>query len=142
MNLPFSLRASCGWVLLCLIITTASPAQTTHIVNVRDDFYDPEEITIEEGNQIFLIAVGTVGGNQAPMDVFITSGGRWGDAFDPELVSETQWGTGIISGSDCETLHILLSPNELYQSTGYTELAYDLTRLTAPALPCPIDSAQ
>jgi hypothetical protein len=91
------------------------------------------------GNQIFLIAVGPVTGNTAEVDVFITDGGMWGDNFDPALVNETQWGTGTFTASGCDAMHMFLMPNAEFQGMGYTNLAYDLMRLTTPALNCPID---
>jgi hypothetical protein len=94
--------------------------------------YDPM------GNQIFLIAVGLVNGDIAEVDVFITEGGLWGYDFDPELVNETQWGTGIFSASDCEVIHMELMPNAEFMGMGYTDLMYDLVRATAPLVPCPV----
>ena len=94
-----------------------------------------------EGNQIFLVAVGTASGNSASVNVFITENGLWGADFDPSLVTETKWGTGVFTVSSCEQMHMELSPNDTYQALGYTDLAYDLIRLTTPALPCPIGSA-
>jgi hypothetical protein len=92
------------------------------------------------GNQIFLIAVGPVSGDTAQVDVFITEGGMWGDDFDPALVTETQWGTGTFTASSCEAMHMALMPNEQFQGAGYTNLMYDLIRLTTPSVPCPIDN--
>ncbi len=91
-----------------------------------------------EGNQIFLVAVGTVDGNTAEVDVVITDSGMWGDDFDPELVNETEWGTGTFSVSSCGAMHMELNPNSEYQALGYTVLMYDLIRLTTPDLPCPM----
>jgi len=91
-----------------------------------------------DGNQIFLIAVGPATGNTADVDVYITEGGLWGGDFDPDLVNETQWGTGSFSFSSCNGAHVSLSPNAQYQALGYTNLAYDLKRNTVPAAPCPI----
>jgi hypothetical protein len=90
------------------------------------------------GNQIFLIAVGPVVGTNANVNVFITEGGLWGEDFDPNLVNETQWGTGSFSATSCNTAHMSLSPNAQYQGMGYTNLAYDLKRNTIAAAPCPI----
>ena len=92
------------------------------------------------GNQIFLIAVGTVDGDTAEVEVFITEGGLWGDDFDPALVSESQWGTGTFTASSCDSMHMSLMPNAEFQASGYTDLAYDLIRLTTPSVPCPIDN--
>lgn len=95
-----------------------------------------------EGNQIFLVAVGAVNGNSANVNVFITENGLWGDDFDPALVTETKWGTGVFTASSCDQMHMELSPNDTYQALGYTGLAYDLERLTTPALPCPMDNPE
>jgi hypothetical protein len=94
------------------------------------------------GKQIFLIAVGPVNGNSADVEVFITEGGMWGDDFNPALVNETQWGTGTFSADDCSTIHMALMPNAEFQALGYTDLAYDLMRLTTPAIPCPITGSE
>ena len=92
------------------------------------------------GNQIFMIAVGTVNGDTAEVDVFITEGGLWGAFFDPMLVLESQWGTGTFTGHSCESMHMELRPNAEYQVLGYTNLIYDLIRLTVPLLPCPMEN--
>lgn len=91
-----------------------------------------------EGNQIFLIAVGPVNGNTAALDVFITDGGMWGDAFNPDLVNETQFGTGTFSASHCGAAHLVVEPNASFAAEGYSSLEYDLVRLAQPAGPCPI----
>jgi formylglycine-generating enzyme required for sulfatase activity len=90
------------------------------------------------GGQIFMIAVGEVNGDTAEVDVFITDGAMWGDDFDPQDVNETQWGTGVFTASSCEHIHMELYPNAEYQTLGYTDLAYDLVRLTTPLIQCPL----
>lgn len=89
------------------------------------------------GNQIFLVAVGPVDGNSADVDVFITDGGMWGGEFDPERVSESQWGGGTLTANSCESIHLALMPNAESRSAGYTDLEYDLIRLTTPLIACP-----
>jgi hypothetical protein len=89
------------------------------------------------GNQIFLVAVGPVTGDTAMVDVFITDGGLWGAEFDPVLVEETQWGTGLFTGISCGSLQLALMPNADAQAMGYTDQTYDLVRLTTPAISCP-----
>jgi hypothetical protein len=91
------------------------------------------------GNQIFLIAVGTVNGDTVEVDVFITEGGLWGDDYDPSLVVESEWGSGTFTASSCEAMHRSLMPNAAFQGMGYTDLMYDLMRLTTPAAPCPAE---
>lgn len=93
--------------------------------------YDPM------GNQIFLVAVGSVSGNSAEVDVFITDGGVWGDDFNPALVNQDQFGTGTFTAISCESVSMALMPNAAYQALGYTNLEYGLIRLTTPAIPCP-----
>lgn len=88
------------------------------------------------GDQIFVVAVGPVDGDTASVDVFITEGGLWGDAFDPELVIETAWGTGSFTSISCDLIQMVLTPNAEFQSLGYTVLAYNLIRLTTPIVPC------
>jgi hypothetical protein len=93
------------------------------------------------GNQIFLIAVGTVNGDTVEVDVFITDGGLWGDEFDPDLVNESEWGSGTFTASSCDAMRMSLMPNAEFQAMGYTDLIYDLKRLTTPVVPCPIDDS-
>jgi hypothetical protein len=92
--------------------------------------YDPS------GNQIFLVGVGSVNGGSADVEVFITEGGVWGEEFDPAQVSMSQWGTGTFISNSCESISMVLRPNVVYQDQGYTQLAYDLFRLTTPLIPC------
>jgi DNA-binding beta-propeller fold protein YncE len=92
------------------------------------------------GNQIFLIAVGTVIGDTVEVDVFITEGGQWGDAYDPALVIESQWGSGTFTASSCDDMHMSLMPNAEFQAMGYSDLMYGLSRLTTPAVPCPMEN--
>lgn len=93
------------------------------------------------GGQIFLIGVGTPDGDTVEVDVFITEGegGVWGDAFDPEGVDQPQWGTGTFTAKSCKKIHMSLTPNAAYQAEGYTNLEYDLERLTKPAIACPYE---
>lgn len=91
------------------------------------------------GGQIFLIGVGTPNGDTVEVDVFITDGPVWGDDFDTADVVETQWGTGTFTADSCESIHMALMPNATYQSAGYTNLEYDLVRLTTPKIACPYE---
>jgi hypothetical protein len=93
------------------------------------------------GNQIFLIAVGSVDGDRADVNVFITDNGVWGDAFDPELVEETKWGTGTFWSLGCDTMLMELIPNAEYQAMSFTSLLdYELIRLTSSLIPCPYEA--
>ena len=91
------------------------------------------------GDQIFMIAVGDIVGNVAEVNVFITEGPQWGAAFDPNDVNESQWGTGTFTATSCNTVSMVLNSNAQYEAMGYTDLAYELKRLTVPAAPCPMD---
>jgi hypothetical protein len=93
-------------------------------------------------NQIFLIAIGTINGNMAELDVFITDGGLWGDDFDPGLVQETRFGTGLLSSGNCEAIRLTVEPNPDYQAQGFTAQEFDLGRLGVPASPCPLESRE
>lgn len=89
------------------------------------------------GGQIFMIAIGNPSGNRADVDLFVTEGGLWGADFDPEDVTELQWGTGSFTSQSCDSMHMELSPNAQYRAQGYTDLSYDLIRLTTPLVNCP-----
>jgi plastocyanin len=90
-----------------------------------------------DGGQIFLIAVGTPDGDTVEVDVFITDGGVWGEDFDPANIVETPWGSGVFTANDCESVSMALTPNADFLAAGYSELAYDLIRLTTPIIDCP-----
>lgn len=114
-------------------VSNAGGGQLVFVVTVYS--YGPA------GGQIFLIGVGTPDGDTVEVDVFITEGegGVWGDAFDPDNVDQPQWGTGTFTAESCELIHMMLTPNQSYQNEGYTNLEYDLVRLTTPAIACPYE---
>ena len=89
-----------------------------------------------QGNQIFLVAVGQVEEDLATVDVFITDGGQWGAGFDPVQVQEIPWGTGTFMSTSCDSIAMSLTPNSNMQSQGFSDLAYELVRLTTPIIPC------
>ena len=91
-----------------------------------------------EGNQIFLIALGVVNGNSAALDVFITEGGMWGPNFDPADVIESPAGTGLLTGFHCGSIKLEFFPNAALQQEGYVDVEFDMERLAEPAGPCPI----
>ncbi len=92
--------------------------------------------------QIFMIAVGPVDGDVAEVDVFITDGGRWGAAFDPDDVVESQWGSGRFLSCGCSNMVMDLRPNSELLAQGFTNLLnYELVRLTTPVPPCPFEGA-
>jgi hypothetical protein len=86
----------------------------------------------DEGNQVFLVAQGTVDGDTADVTVYITDGAMWGDDFNPDDVSLVEWGTGTFVANDCDAMSFTMMPNDAMQAEGFTDLAYDLERLTIP----------
>lgn len=92
-----------------------------------------------ENNQIFLIGVGNIEGNNSNLEVFITDGGLWGGNFDPQLVEETAFGSGFVSSENCESLSLTVTPNETFAEQGYTAEQYSFIRLAQPGSPCPLD---
>jgi hypothetical protein len=89
------------------------------------------------GNQVFLVAVGPVHGDTAAVDVFITEGGLYGEGLG-DAGTEWQWGTGTVTAVSCEALQMSLIPDQEARALGFTNLAYDLVRLTTPAMDCPL----
>jgi len=89
------------------------------------------------GNQVWLLAVGPVDGDTAEVDVYIYDGATWGDGFNPADVNENSWGSGTITASSCTSAHAMLVPNASAQADGFTDLEYDLVRVTTPAMSCP-----
>lgn len=96
----------------------------------------------DEGEQIFLIAVGPAVGlaedNVTTLDVFITEGGMWGEDFNPATVSEDQVGTAVLTAFHCGLIRIAFDPDAEYEALGYSDLEYDFTRLAEPVAPCPV----
>lgn len=84
------------------------------------------------GNQVYLVAQGEVNGDTAEVMVLITDGAMWGDGFDPGDVNRVDWGTGTFMASDCDAMTFMLMPNEAMQAEGFTDLMYELERLTIP----------
>ena len=91
----------------------------------------------DQGNQVFLVAVSNaVNGTTAELDVSITSGQFWGDAFDPSIDAESPWGTGTIDFSTCGEALISLRPDNNAQASGFTNHTFSLTR-TFENISCP-----
>jgi len=90
------------------------------------------------GEPIFLLAVGQVINGEAEVTVYIYEGPSWGAGFDPAELVETEWGTGLFTASSCSSLSMTLTPNATFEGQGYTQLGYDLVRLTTSAIPCPL----
>lgn len=90
------------------------------------------------GDPIFLLAVGHVASGAANVTVYIYEGPSWGAGFDPADLVETEWGSGRFTASSCSSLSMTLTPNATYAAQGYTQLSYNLIRLTNSAIPCPL----
>lgn len=90
------------------------------------------------GQPIFLLAVGPVANGDAAVTVYIYEGPSWGAGFDPADLVETEWGTSLFTASSCSSISMTLTPNATYAAQGYTQLGYNLTRLTNSAIPCPL----
>jgi hypothetical protein len=83
----------------------------------------------DTGNQVYLIGLSNeFDGTTVNVDVFITSGRKWGDAFDPSEGGTVAWGTGSFTFPDCESGSMTLMPNADAVASGFTELSYDLSR--------------
>lgn len=88
------------------------------------------------GNQVFLVAVGTVNGDTAEVTVSITSGGRYGQGYGSSGFEQT-WGSGTFRAVSCGAIDMTLRPNSQFVSQGFHTLSYRLERLATPVLPCP-----
>lgn len=99
-------------------------------------FYSYNPAGMGMNNQMFLIAVGPVTGDTAEVDVFITGGGMYGHGLGG-AGAESEWGTGTFIADSCGSIRMELTPNAEMMGNGFTDLMYDLTRLTTPAVACP-----
>jgi len=94
-----------------------------------------------EGNQVWLVAQSTsIDGLDASVAVYITSGRKWGDEFNPNDGETVQWGDGVFEFTSCDTGAVLLVPNATYEAVGFTRLEYDLSRDDFPVasgIKCP-----
>lgn len=92
------------------------------------------------GNQAWLVALPTsISGTAVNVDVYITSGRMWGNDFDPNDGTTTQWGTGTFTFPTCTSGSVSLVPNANAQALGYSNLSYQLTRedFLGTATACP-----
>jgi len=79
-----------------------------------------------DGEQLWLIGSGSVGGNTVTIDeVFRTSGPVFGAGFDPDLVERSNWGSLVLTFSSCNAGSVSYSG-----PPGYGEGTIDLVRLT------------
>ena len=89
-----------------------------------------------EGDQIFMVAVGTPDGESVEVEIIISEGGVWGDDYDAANINQPTWGTGTFTSLGCDALDMTLTPNATYQAQGHTELSYELERLTTSLIAC------
>ena len=79
-----------------------------------------------EGNQMWLIGVGNIQGQQISLEMLLPQGGGFGSAHNSNNVISTAWGNVVISFSDCNTAVVNWDANLV----GYENGSMPLTRLT------------
>ena len=91
------------------------------------------------GAQAWLIAVGpATTGTTTTVNVSITEGRKWGDAFSPDDGDTIAWGTATFEFASCSAGTVSLMPNQAYKDNGFTDLSYDLSRdLLESKISCP-----
>lgn len=81
-----------------------------------------------EGEQFWVIGVGELVAGQIVFgQLTITSGAQFGDAFDPDDVVRTPWGSAVMTWGDCNNAELQLIP----QLPGYEQITLVLTRIVA-----------
>jgi hypothetical protein len=91
-----------------------------------------------DGEQVWLTAqMSSQDGTTANVNVFMPTGGQWGDAFDPADVTATAWGTGTFTFPTCSGGSFNVMPNQAMIDMGFTNLAYDITRTLESGISCP-----
>jgi hypothetical protein len=79
-----------------------------------------------EGEQFWLIGIGELVNGQIFFgELTITSGAQYGDEFDPADVVRTNWGSAIMTWSDCNNADLELLPI----LPGYEALTLEFTRI-------------
>jgi hypothetical protein len=94
----------------------------------------------DQGNQTWLVALpSSISGTTVNVDVYITSGRMWGDAFDPDDGATSVWGTGTFTFPTCTSGTVSLMPNADALAAGFSNLSYALTRddFLGTATACP-----
>lgn len=74
-------------------------------------------------------------GTSIEVIAYITEGGSFG-AGNPGN-DAVRFGTGIFTFGTCTTGSVAISPDQAFLDAGFTNLAYDLTRLLVPGVTCP-----
>jgi len=95
------------------------------------------------GNQVWLTAQSTaINGAVVTVDVFITNGPMWGDAFDPADANTVVWGTGTFTFPGCASGSVTLVPNAEMMAMGFTDYSQNLTRdAIESGIGCPTPNA-
>jgi len=96
----------------------------------------------DQGNQVYLIGLSNeFDGTTVNVDVFITSGRKWGADFNTDDGSTDPWGTGTFTFADCESGSVTLTPNADAVAAGFTEVTFEnLSRDVGdlePGISCP-----
>lgn len=82
-----------------------------------------------EGNQIWLIALGTADGSMTTnANFYINKGQKWGADFNPNDIDQEVFGTGSFTFPACDVGSVSITPNQKYMDLGYGEISYDLSR--------------
>jgi mono/diheme cytochrome c family protein len=95
------------------------------------------------GNQVWLTAQSTtINGAVVTVDVFITNGPMWGDAFDPADANTVLWGTGTFTFPSCTAGSVALVPSAEMMAMGFTDYMQNLTRdAIESGIGCPTPNA-
>jgi hypothetical protein len=79
------------------------------------------------GEQFWVIGVGELANGQITFgEMTITSGAQYGNAFDPNDVVRSNWGSAVMTWSDCNNADLKLNP---VLPPGYEKVTLDLTRI-------------
>jgi len=82
----------------------------------------------DSGEQFWLIGVGQLANGKITFDsLTATSGADYGDAFDPDDVVRTNWGSATMTWGDCNNAELMLMPIV----PGYEAITLTLTRIVA-----------
>lgn len=82
-----------------------------------------------EGRPVHLSGAGRAEGDALVLDLFITRGAAFGEAFDPAAVERLPWGTVTLQFQDCNHARLVYQP----QLPGWEAGELDYVRLTTPA---------
>jgi len=93
-----------------------------------------------EGNMVWLTfqpaTVVPDTGTTIEVIAYITEGGRFGEG-NPDKPVPDRFGTGTFTFGTCTAGSVAINPDQAFLDAGFTNIAYDLTRLLAPGVKCP-----